>query len=36
VDEPGRHGGTGQVGDQSHAPLDRHVLHDQQVHGQGA
>jgi hypothetical protein len=36
VDEPGRHGGTDQISDQPHTPLDRHVLHDQQIHRQSA
>ncbi len=29
VDEPGRDTGTDQIGDQPHAPVDRHVLHDE-------
>ena len=36
MDEPGRDRGAGHVGDQLPAPLDRHVLEDHQVDGQGA
>ena len=35
MDEPGRHGGAGHVGDQLPAPLHRDMLEDDQVNGQG-
>ena len=35
MDEPGRDPGAGDVADQLLAPLDRHVLEDQQADGQG-
>ena len=36
MDEPGRDRRAGHVADQVPAPLDRHVLEDDQVNGQGA